>query len=204
MLKTLSPSKGKVKIIDLLSGMGETWQSTIKWFPNSELSALDFSEGMLKYAANKSEKYFKNEVKIFNQNLLNNNLKSEYYDIVICAFGLKTFNNEQIKILASETNRILKKGGQFSFVEVSKPENKFLIFLYRFYLGKIIPILGKIMLGNFSEYKMLWKYTTQFNNAKEACSIFTKSGLKTNYKSYFGGCASGFYGKKIFQVETNS
>ncbi|MBK9499076.1 MAG: class I SAM-dependent methyltransferase [Leptospiraceae bacterium] len=52
------------------------------------------------------------------------------------------YNPEQLKTLAIETNRILKPGGKFSFVEVSKPESFILKFFYGFYLGNIIPILG--------------------------------------------------------------
>lgn len=52
-LNKIEPSSEKIKIIDLLSGMGETWMPTIAKFPNAQLTALDFSEGMLKYASKK-------------------------------------------------------------------------------------------------------------------------------------------------------
>ena len=86
--------------------------------------------------------------------------------------------------------------GQFSFIEVSKPENKILKLFYGFYLGQVIPVLGRLLLGNPEEYKMLWKYTNKFNNAKQATEIFSKVGLQTNFSSYFYGCATGFYGEK--------
>jgi demethylmenaquinone methyltransferase/2-methoxy-6-polyprenyl-1,4-benzoquinol methylase len=68
--------------------------------------------------------------------------------------------------------------------------------LYGFYLGKIIPIFGRLLLGNPEEYKMLWKYTDKFENAKNATQIFENTGLKTEFISYFYGCATGFCGKK--------
>lgn len=37
----------ELEIIDLLSGMGETWHFIQKKFPNAHLSALDFSENTL-------------------------------------------------------------------------------------------------------------------------------------------------------------
>jgi demethylmenaquinone methyltransferase/2-methoxy-6-polyprenyl-1,4-benzoquinol methylase len=91
----------------------------------------------------------------------------------------------------------LKPGGQFSFVEVSKPQNIILYKLYGLYLGKVIPVLGKLFLGNPIEYKMLWKYTLKFENAKYVAEIFKKVGLKVEYNSYFFGCASGFSGQKV-------
>lgn len=195
-LNTFKPTENKVEIIDLLTGMGETWTATKNKLPNSNLTVLDFSEGMLKYAKQKSKTKFNNEISILQQDILNNELQSNFYDFVTCAFGLKTFNAEQLNILATETKRILKPGGQFSFIEVSKPNNKILKIFYGFYLGQVIPILGRLLLGNPEEYKMLWKYTNKFENAKQATEIFSKAGLKTEFSSYFYGCATGFYGER--------
>lgn len=195
-LEPLESTKHKVEIIDLLTGMGETWNATKQKFPNSNLTGVDFSDGMLKYAEQKGARKYKNEIVILQQDILNNELPSNHFDYVTCAFGLKTFNEDQLKILAFETKRILKIGGQFSFIEVSKPKNKILKTLYGFYLGKIIPVLGRLLLGNPEEYKMLWQYTDKFDNAKTATQIFSQTGLTTNSNSYFYGCATGFCGTK--------
>lgn len=195
-LSSFKQTNEKVEIIDLLTGMGETWTATKHKLPNSNLTVLDFSDGMLLYAKQKSKDKFNNEIKVLQQDILQNNLPSNHFDFVTCAFGLKTFNTEQLNLLALETKRILKTGGQFSFIEVSRPENTILNFIYGFYLGKVIPILGRLLLGNPEEYKMLWKYTNNFGNSKNATIIFKKVGLKTEYISYFYGCATGFCGQK--------
>lgn len=195
-LKSFKKTTDKIEIIDLLTGMGETWKATKQKFPNSNLTVLDFSDGMLQYAKNKSLKSFNNEIKILQQDILQNELPSNHFDFVTCALGLKTFNDEQLNILAKETRRILKPNGKFSFIEVSKPENRLLNIFYGFYLGQIIPILGRILLGNPEEYKMLWHYTNKFKNSKNATIIFANAGLKTEFTSYFYGCATGFCGQK--------
>lgn len=195
-LNSFKSTDQKVEVIDLLTGMGETWKAIKYKFPNSNLTVLDFSDGMLKYAKHKNKEKFKNEIIISQQDVLQNNLPSNHFDFVTCAFGLKTFNSKQLSILAAETKRILKPGGQFSFVEVSKPNNKILSFLYGFYLGKIIPVLGNFFLGSPKEYKMLWKYTHQFKNTKNAQKIFINKGLEAKFVSYFCGCATGISGKK--------
>lgn len=189
-------TKDKIEIIDLLTGMGETWKAVKNKFPNAKLTALDFSSEMLKNAKRKSEKQFANDVTLLQQDILKSDLPSNNYDIVICAFGLKTFNEDQLKSLALETKRILKTGGQFSFIEVSKPQNIVLNQLYGFYLGRVIPIIGKLLLGNPTEYKMLWKYANKFENSKKAAEIFNNQGLKTKFNSYFYGCSTGFSGFK--------
>ncbi len=195
-LEPFQSTTNKIEIIDLLTGMGETWGAVKNKFPNAKLTALDFSTEMLKNAKAKSEKHFDNDVLLLQQDILNSDLPGNYYDIVICAFGLKTFDEEQLQALATETKRILKTGGQFSFVEVSKPANKILKQLYSFYLGQVIPVLGKLLLANPAEYKMLWRYTNKFDNAKRAAQIFNDLGLATNNNSYFYGCSTGFSGYK--------
>jgi ubiquinone/menaquinone biosynthesis methyltransferase len=196
-LGTFISTKNKVNTIDLLTGMGETWSSTKQKFPNANITALDFSDGMLSYAKTKNKLKFNSEITILQQDVLNNQLPDNQFDFVTCAFGLKTFDVEQLKKLAVETKRILKKGGQFSFIEVSQPENIILKALYGFYLGRVIPILGRLLLGDPIEYKMLWQYTLKFKNAKQAAEIFRRVGLKVDYNSYFLGCATGFSGQKL-------
>jgi ubiquinone/menaquinone biosynthesis methyltransferase len=186
----------KIEVIDLLTGMGETWGAVKTKFPNAKLTALDFSPEMLKNAKTKSEKHFDNDVLLLQQDILKSELPSNHYDIVICAFGLKTFDEEQLHVLATETKRILKAGGQFSFIEVSKPRNKILKRLFGLYLKQIIPVLGRLLLGNPTEYKMLWRYTDKFDNAKSAEAIFNNQGLTTKSNSYFYGCSTGFSGQK--------
>ena len=184
--------------------MGETWNATKQKLPNSKISALDFSEGMLKYAKNKNHKKFNNNVIILQQDILQNRLQTGHYDFVTCAFGLKTFNETQLKTLAKQTCRILKPTGEISFIEVSEPKNKILKFLYQFYLKNVIPILGKLFLGNPIEYKMLWEYTNKFKNAEKAMEIFRKEGFELNYNSYFYGCATGFSGLKKEKATHNN
>ena len=184
------------EVIDLMTGMGETWSSILHRFPNTNLTALDFSSGMLSYAASRNEKHYQQKVKLIQADLLAATLPSNHYDVVICAFGMKTFNQDQLSKLAHEVNRILKPGGQFSFIEISKPGNLILRSLYQFYLKHLIPILGKLLLGNPAEYCMLWFYTNQFVNAKTTCELFKQAGLKTSYHSYFYGCSTGISGVK--------
>ena len=187
----------KTEVLDLLCGMGETWSFIKKRFPDSNLTALDFSIEMIKKAEHKNTWYFDKKVDIIQADILTDKIPGEKYDIVYCAFGLKTFSPEQLSILAKETFRLLKKGGQFSFVEVSKPENSILQMLYKLHIGTVVPFFGKLLLGNPEEYRMLWRYTERFQNTKSVIDIFQKTGLSIEFDSYFFGCATGFHGRKI-------
>lgn len=195
-LKHLPASNEPVKIIDLMTGMGETWGAVKSKYPNSEFSALDFSEGMLRQAGVKNTRSFGNNVQLLNQNVLENELPSDHYDIVISAFGLKTFNSEQMQQLAKETKRILKPGGYFSFIEVSRPSSPVLHSLYKLHLKHVVPVCGKILLGNPVEYRQLWKYTDAYKNSDTVAVIFRETGLEVSSHDYFYGCATGISGRK--------
>ena len=181
----------------MLSGLGENWTYLKQNFPNSTFSALDFSEEMILQSENKGNKVVKNQLNLLCEDILQSNLESNSFDIISCAYGLKTFNKEQLEILAKEVSRILKPNGKFSFVEVSKPKNKLLYYTYKLYLSKMIPVLGKLFLGNPSDYKMLWIYTENFENCDGVKEIFSKYNLNVNSENYFYGCATGIYGTKL-------
>lgn len=126
---------------------------------------------MIENAKEKSGKIFNGNLKLLCENILQNNLPTDHYDIISCAYGLKTFNVQQLELLAEEVTRILKPKGKFSFVEVSIPDHSILYFAYKVYLSKIIPILGRLFLGNPEDYKMLWIYTEKFENSKGVKNI---------------------------------
>lgn len=184
-------------VVDLMTGMGECWKPILKnSAKNLKLIALDFSAEMLKYAELRKRKFKNNSIEILKENVFGNSIKSESADVVISGFGLKTFNHIQLVNLAKEIERILKVGGSFSLVDVSVPKNKTLKFFYLFYLKRIIPILGKLFLGNPETYRMLGVYTEAFQNSKEVEKIFKKYKFKVQYQEYFFGCASGIKGIK--------
>ncbi|AQX46009.1 ubiquinone biosynthesis protein [Elizabethkingia meningoseptica] len=195
-LEKLKSSKDSLQVLDLLSGLGENWNYLKNKFPNATFSALDFSEQMVLKSEQKSRKVFNQNFKQYCEDVLENTLPSEAYDVVSCAYGLKTFNQQQLEILSKELYRIMRSGGVFSFVEVSKPNNKILYSFYKLYLKRIIPILGKLFLGNPNDYKMLWVYTERFENSKKVKEIFEKQGFEIHYENYFFGCASGISGRK--------
>lgn len=195
-LKKITLSKHDAAILDLMTGMGETWFPVKKQFPAAKITALDFCDGMIEKAQRKNVKNFANTISVVKQNALKNELADNTFDAVVCGFGLKTFNETQLAQLANEVKRVLKPGGQFSFIEVSVPRNKVLNAFYKLYLKHIVPVCGKLMLGNPQEYRMLWEYTSRYRNSAQATAIFNNAGLIAQHERYFFGCATGISGTK--------
>ena len=85
----------------------------------------------------KSRHSGKKFIEILKENVFENSIANETADFVVSGFGLKTFNDEQLKKLAIEINRILKPNGKFSLIEVSVPNSTFLKPFFMFYLKLI-------------------------------------------------------------------
>ncbi|MAL61368.1 MAG: 16S rRNA (cytosine(1402)-N(4))-methyltransferase [Flavobacteriaceae bacterium] len=189
--------KGKT-VVDLMTGMGECWKHILKKTDNeSKLIGLDFSTEMINRAKKNKKKFEKSTIEILKENVFENSIANETADFVVSGFGLKTFNDEQLKKLANEINRILKPNGKFSLIEVSVPNSTFLKPFFMFYLKHVIPIIGKLFLGSPDTYKMLGVYTAEFGNSKNVYQIFNNLEFEVEYVEYFYGCASGIKGRKI-------
>ena len=185
-------------VCDLMCGMGECWSAITRHLSvDDRLIAQDFSNGMLRGAKRKSVRFHGDRVCLLQQNALNNALKDQSVDAVICGFGVKTLPSNQLYLLVDEVERILKHGGTFAFIEVSVPEGWVLETLYMHYLRQIVPIVGKLLLGNPENYRMLGEYTQRFQSCRGLYSLMAKRGLRVRYDEYFYGCATGVSGIKI-------
>ncbi|WP_162054073.1 class I SAM-dependent methyltransferase [Pontibacter pamirensis] len=193
----LPPIKESAKGFDLMSGMGEAWTEIQKLINSKgQIIAVDISDEMNRKAAKHIKRLKNKNIELKQINILQNNIPSESADFVISTFGLKTFNDEQQAILAKEIARILKPGGSFSLIEISEPKVLLLKWIYMFYLKIIIPLIGKMFLGNSEDYRMLGKYCASFKSSKHFHERLISERLKSNYKNYFYGCATGVYGIK--------
>lgn len=193
----IRPHRHIEHIVDLLSGMGELMPNLHSHFGSiGKIQALDFSsqmcEGARKQAARMSFPVEVIEADIFDRILLPNSA-----DVAVSSFGLKTFSVDQQAALARELDRVLKPGGEFSFIEISMPESRVLRAIYKIYINLIIPMIGKFCLGNPDNYRHLGLYTENFKNSRNFHNELLKLGLESNYFEHFFGCASGVYGRKI-------
>ncbi|NVK82880.1 MAG: class I SAM-dependent methyltransferase [Cytophagia bacterium] len=191
-INTLSTSTKDKVILDMMSGMGELWNSI--YDKPKQVVGADISPKMNKKATSNSNKY-DFPIEVVEQNILENELDDESFDFVISSFGLKTFNTDQLRQLSKEVARILKTGGVFSFVEISKPKSIFKI-PFLFYLKIIIPIIGWMFMRNDNSYRFLGTYCSEFENCSKFKSFLEDEGLEVDFHSFFFGCATGVSGLK--------
>ncbi|MCJ8275776.1 MAG: class I SAM-dependent methyltransferase, partial [Bdellovibrionales bacterium] len=204
-LKRTKKLEGRTHIADIMSGMGEVLAITSSHLPQARtVTALDLSTVMCKKINENKPKYPQLEVEILEEDALQSSIPSNSADYLFCSFGLKTLSLDQQNKLAFEVERILKPGGQFSFIEISVPPNPFIRIPLFFYISCIVPWLGWFFLGNPDNYRHLAVYTKAFGNAKDFYKALQKTKLKSDYFTHFFLCASGVSGQKNNSTQLNS
>ena len=184
------PLDSASRVVDLMSGMGELWRSLKPRLSGSaKLIGVDFSEQM----AQRTPKDWPFEVEVRVADVLADQLPLGA-DVVVSSFGLKTFSRDQQRLLARRVAEILKPGGAFSLIEISVPRGILLRPLYMFYLKRVIPLLGRLLLGDPRCYRMLGVYTEAFGDARYFAECLRQEGLEVTETSYFFGCATGAKG----------
>lgn len=184
-------------IFDLMSGMGELWPSIARHLSEAGvLYALDFSPQMCERAQRTAQQLTPLLIQVIEEDVLQNSIPAHSADVILSSFGLKTFNSAQQQRLAQEVARILRPHGRFAFLEISVPPLWLLRWPFLFHLHYIVPLLGRLFLGNPDNYRMLGIYTQQFQHCGTFMRYCGEAGLLTRPQRFFGGCATGVSGEK--------
>ena len=176
LVKLSGISAGDV-ILDVCAG---TCDISIEFARTGRCSAIvgaDFSEKMLKIGKQKIERGgYQNRIGLFRGDAEKLPLRDETFDVATMGFGLRNLTNYKMGI--SEMARVVKEGGRILILEFAPPKATSLNLLYRFYLAKVIPIIGMILTGKRSAYKYLSTSVSGFLEPSEVLEIMRGEGLK--------------------------
>ncbi len=182
---------------DLMAGTGEAWPHLLRRKPEiAAITAIDISSEMNRRAVDRLHQTRVDKIRLIEADVLRCDLPSESADFIISTFGLKTFNGDQQKKLAATLARTLKRGGTFSLIEASDPRGWILHSLYRFYLGKVLPLIERTVLKGAQDFSMIGAYTRNFGDCKFIADCLEEEGLDVEFNSFFFGCATGVVGRK--------
>jgi demethylmenaquinone methyltransferase/2-methoxy-6-polyprenyl-1,4-benzoquinol methylase len=183
LIMMMSPSVNK-KLIDVACGtgdIGKLFLDSVKY--KGKVFNIDPNKKMIK-EGEKKFKYLKNiSWKLGSAEKLD--FKNNYFDYYTISFGLR--NTKNINHSIKEAYRVLKPGGRFLCLEFSKIENSNLNFLYKNY-SKLIPEIGKFVVGKKEPYEYLVKSIDKFINQEELIDFMKKNGFKNcSYRNLSGG-----------------
>ena len=193
LIDWMSPRQNQ-HLIDVASGTGDVARAFLKETNFSgKVSCVEPNKNMLKIG----EKKLKNlvNVKWYCAEAEKLPFKDETFDIYVVSFGIRNFSN--IKLALEESKRVLKTGGRFLCLEFSKVNNEILSGFYKKY-SKIIPHIGKYIVGKSEPYEYLVNSINDFYSQEELLKIIKSSGFENvEYRDLSGGIATIHSGWKI-------
>ncbi|PRB02130.1 class I SAM-dependent methyltransferase [Microbacterium sp. MYb64] len=197
LLRLVGATGSPRRVLDLMSGRGETWTEIERRLPQAEITAVDFSAQMMAHAETRSRARFGGRVRLRQEDALNGTAAHESFDVVVSAYGLKTFDAPQLERLASEVARVLRPGGSFAFIDVTEPTCRALRIAYLAYLRWIVPLAGILLRTDPTEYRMLHRYLTGFGDGSRAVEAFrSHPALQVEVRRHFFGCATSISGRR--------
>ena len=193
LLNMMNPSSNQ-NLIDVACGTGDIAKLFVKHVNKlSRIACVDPNKGMISKGKEKLSK-FKNINWIISpaeKIPLSDNL----FDFYTISFGLR--NTANIDKALSEAYRVLKPGGRFLCLEFSKIQNTNLETLYKNY-SKLIPSIGKFVVGEKQPYEYLIKSIEEFLNQEELIDAMVKNNFKKcTYRNLSGGIVSIHSGWKF-------
>ena len=174
-------------LIDVASGTGDMAKLFSLHTKNkTKISCVEPNDKMYQIGKEKL-KNFENIswIKASSENLP---FKENEFDFYTISYGIRNVN--QIEKCLSEAYRVLKPGGRFLCLEFSKIQNSNLDFIYKNY-SKIIPTIGKFIVGKEQPYEYLIKSIENFINQDELIDLMIKKNFKKcSYRNLSGGIVS--------------
>ena len=178
-----------------MCGRGECWTFVLDQIGEGNLVAIDLSPGMLEGARRRLRQYPGRSIEVIEENALATGLADASVDRILIAFGLRPWRGSR-EPLSAELFRVLRPGGLVSAIEMSEPRGWLLRPVFMWYLRKVVPILGRMLLGNPANYRMLGIYTERFQGCAPIIPAMQRVGFDAEIASYFHGCATGIIARK--------
>jgi len=193
LINMMNPSQNQ-NLIDVACGTGDIAKLFLNYVDKrSQITCVDPNKHMINKGKKKLNK-FKNLNWVIStaEKLPLSDNKFDFYTI---SFGLR--NTKNLNKALAEAHRVLKPGGRYLCLEFSKIQNSDLEFIYKNY-SKLIPSIGKFVVGDEKPYKYLIKSIENFVNQDELIDLMKKNGFKKcTYRNLSGGIVSIHSGWKI-------
>ena len=193
LLNMMNPSSNQ-KLIDVACGTGDIAKLFLNYVnKKSYVTCVDPNIGMIKKGKEKLKKFNNLNWVVASAEKLPMDINS--FDFYTISFGLR--NTKDLNKSLSEAYRVLKPGGRYLCLEFSKIENSGLNFIYKKY-SKVIPSIGKLIVGENEPYEYLVKSIENFVNQDELIELMKKNNFeKCTYRNLSGGIVSIHSGWKI-------
>ena len=156
-------------VLDLCCGTGDLTKLLRK--KDADVFSLDFSIPMLKKGFEK--KKLDNLIVAADASKLP--FKKDFFHCATIAFGIRNIPDLDNFIL--ETSRVLKSGGKFYILELTRPGNKLISIFYKFYLNLLLPFIGGMVSRKKNVYRYLSDTISTFVEVDELSGFLERNGF---------------------------
>ncbi len=183
------------KVLDLCAGTGEVAKLLLeKIGPEGSLTCLDFCEDMLAVARKKLSPLPQNLAFVVSD-VREMSFPDSTFDAATVAFGIRNVPDTMAAL--ERIRRVLKPGGRFYCLELTRPGNRLLLPLYKLYTFKIMPFIAKIITKNSLPYSYLPRSIEVFYPPEEFIRLMSSCGVSgVKARSLSMGIATIYSGLK--------
>ncbi len=185
-------------LLDLCAGTGDIgYQYLKKAKGKGHVILLDFCEQMLGCAQEKASELElnKEQVQFVQADAQEIPLDDNSVDAITVAYGIRNVK-EPSKCIA-EAFRVLRPGGTFGILELTRPHNPLMKLGHSAYLKTVLPLLGKMVASDQEAYEYLCNSIHNFISPHEMEQIMMEKGFRsTHQRPLMGGVATIVTGMK--------
>lgn len=172
-------------ILDVACGTGDVSFRLHELLPESNITGLDLSAGMLRIAERKLDAMDGDDRRRISFTV-GDSLAMPYadnsFDLVTVAYGVRNF--ERLRDGYAEMLRVLRPGGVLCVVELSEPARQPVRALYRMYARKVIPFIGRLVSKDPRAYTYLPESIAACPQRADMTRLMTDAGLsEPSYRS---------------------
>jgi len=179
---------GAQRILDVASGSGDLAAAVLKASPEAEVIASDFCAPMLEHARRRGLPM------LMVADGMKLPFEDETFDALTIGYGLRNMATWDGAL--RELSRVLKPEAHLVILDFSIPRG-FLKVPYRFYLHRILPMIGGMLTGNREAYEYLSDSIERFPSGQEMCALINDNGFEEAVcYSLWGGISSIYVGQK--------
>ena len=194
-IRQLAPLKPQT-LLDIATGTGDFAILAAEMLHPQKLVGADISEGMMEIGRKKvREKGLQDIISFAKEDCLHLSYQDETFDAVTAAFGIRNFADLDSGL--REMQRVLRKGGQLSIVELTSPVSFPMKQLFHVYSHTVLPVYGRLISKDTSAYSYLTKTIEAFPQGEQMVEILHKAGFsEASFKRLTCGICTMYFARK--------
>ncbi len=162
--------------LDLATGTGDLALELRQIHPHREIVGADFSQGMLRVAAEKIRHAEVRRIHLVAADALALPFEDRMFACVTSAFLLR--NLADLRLGLSEMRRVTRPGGRVVALEITQATLPGFAPIFRAYFHRVVPTIGRLVAGDREAYTYLPQSVDRFLSPDDLSAMMQAVGLR--------------------------